>query len=1464
MKTVFKLILLLGLLNLTAITHASSGDPPPTGLPRFERLFEEQGLSRSSFHCAIQDRTGFLWFCTGDGLLRYDGYSLKAFQYDPARDDSLSSNTVYAIMEDRQGRIWVGTTGGGLNKFNPESETFTRYQHDPNDANTLSHNGVIALLQDQQGMLWIGTEGGGLNKFDPETETFSHYRRDPDNPDSLSFDTMWFLEQDREGMLWIATYGGGLDRFDPQTETFGHYRHDPDDASSLASDNVAALYEDSGGNFWVAGPGGLDKLDRNTGQFTHYTGDPADPDSLSQFGVWAIYPDRDGSLWLGSFGGGLKKFDPETGQIKQYMHDANNPNTLSSDLVWFVSQDQGGMLWIGTVSGLNRFNPRTEAFGYHTANSNAPMSLASSHVQTIAQDQSHSLWLGGTGGGIQKFDRAVGTVTEYNDDPDNPNSLSPGTESLLVDHSGIIWNGTYSRGLDRFDPQTDAVTHYRHDPNNPDTISDNRVVQVYEDRNGDLWLGTLNGLNRMDRQSEQFVHYHHDPENPHSISDDAIWAIYEDRAGNLWVGTYNGLNKKPPDSEQFESYFFDPQDPNSLSHNTVFALLQDSDGILWIGTGGGLTRMDPRTNTFTRFTEKDGLPSNSIQCILQDSEGGNLWLSTKRGLSQFNPALGSFKNYDFDDGLQGNDYSPGCARLSSGELAFGGSNGVNIFFPDRITDNAHIPPIVLTNFTILNEPVSLDQNLQQMTNINLDHQDSVFSFEFAALDYAAPDKNRYAYMLQGFDQDWVYVDSNRRFATYTNLDPGDYVFRVKGSNNDGLWNEQGVSVNIAISPPWWQTWWAYILYVLAAVGGVVGFVHRRLRTSRVQRRQLEIQVAERTQELADRSERLQGSEDRFATVMNSMQSLMYVADMETYELLFVNQTVRDIFGDVEGAICWQTLQGDQTGPCDFCTNEHLLEDGRPTGIYTWEIQNTVTGWWYYIQDRAIRWIDGRWVRLEVATNITERKKAEQSLQQAKEEAEEMRCVAETANRAKSAFLANMSHELRTPLNAILGFSQLMQRDSTLGASQRENLGTIGRSGEHLLALINDVLDLSKIEAGQVDLREENFDLYRMLLGLEEMFRLRAEQKGLTLVFECAPDVPQYVRADQGKLRQVLINLLGNAAKFTEKGGMALRVKRHRAKETGGQDSSLLLFEVQDTGPGIAPIDQESVFDAFVQTPSGREVQEGTGLGLPISRQFVQLMGGEISITSEIGQGTTFRFEVQVHQVQASAVPTIEAVRRVIGLAPGQPVYRLLVVEDNADNRKLLVELLEPLGFDVQQANNGQEGIEVWERWQPDLIWMDMRMPVMDGYSATRQIKAQAGAQAPAIIALTASVFEEDRAEVLAAGCDDFVRKPFREHEIFEMLHKHLGIRFVYAEQPETGPEMGKAVDKGVLTPERLQALPEEWLVALRDAAEKLNPRTANAIIQSIREQDEPLAQALFGLVKTYRFDSLQALFEETT
>ena len=493
--------------------------------------------------------------------------------------------------------------------------------------------------------------------------------------------------------------------------------------------------------------------------------------------------------------------------------------------------------------------------------------------------------------------------------------------------------------------------------------------------------------------------------------------------------------------------------------------------------------------------------------------------------------------------------------------------------------------------------------------------------------------------------------------------------------------------------------------------------------------------------------------------------------------------------------------------------------------------------------------------------------------------------AEAANRAKSVFLANMSHELRTPLNAVLGFSELMAHDSNLTPEQRDNLETISRSGKHLLALINDVLELSKIEAGRVELQEESFDLWRMLLGLEEMFRLRTEERGLTLVFEHAPEVPQYVRADGNKLRQVLINLLGNAVKFTEEGSVTLRVDSRtyglESKEYGSGSNgelptpySLLRFEVEDTGTGIAPEEMGAVFDPFVQTESGRKFQEGTGLGLPISQKFVHMMGGDLAFSSpppsshrvrtrvaEGNTGTLFQFDIPVALVGQSEIQGLKSKihpRRVIGLEPGQQAYRLLVVEDTDANRDLLVWLLKPLGFDVREAVNGQEAIAIWEEWAPHLIWMDIRMPVMDGLEATRRIKATPRGQDTVIVALTASSFEEEREKILSEGCDDFVRKPAREADIFDALTRHLDVRFVY-EETEGEQEKYKLSDierrMSNLHPELLTKL--EHATFLGDANQILN------LIDQIRTYDAAVADALTHLADDFEYTKILTLIQAT-
>ncbi len=615
-------------------------------------------------------------------------------------------------------------------------------------------------------------------------------------------------------------------------------------------------------------------------------------------------------------------------------------------------------------------------------------------------------------------------------------------------------------------------------------------------------------------------------------------------------------------------------------------------------------------------------------------------------------------------------------------------------------------------------------------------------------------------------------------------------------------------------------------------------------------------------ELKETQAALQESESRMGQITAAMRQVILLHDAQTFEVLFVNPA----YAEVWGRTCASLI----ANPASYIEAIHPEDKDYILGIIRDKTQSAFFNQEHRIvrPDGGVRWVWGRtfpirndageiYRVLSVSEDITERKLMEEALRQAKE-------AAEAASRAKSAFLANMSHELRTPLNAVLGFSELMAHAPNLTPEQRANMDIIGRSGEHLLGLINGVLNLSKIETGHTELHPEVFDLHAMLLDLNEMFRLRAEQKGVTVRFDFAPNTPRRIRADVGKLREVLINLLNNAVKFTERGTIIMKVESQESKSQA-PTSARLHFEIKDTGIGIAPDELNKVFEAFVQTESGQRSRQGTGLGLPISREYVRLMGGDLTVQSEFGVGAVFVFDIQVEVTGAE--PEVNGVlpdQQIVGLEPGQPVYRILIAEDDSASRKLLKLIISPLGLDIREATNGVEAVEIWESWQPHLIFMDMRMPEMDGHQATQEIKSQKSEIQTVIVALTASAFEEERDEFLAAGCDDFVRKPFHETAIFEILARHLGIRYRYAtpqdQEKSTGRDANQKKELEQLTAQTA-ALNPLWTADMEQAILEGDMEWMETLVAQIQNQAPAVAGQLAQLIYNFEHDEILKLIQ---
>lgn len=904
------LLLLLAALPQTAgaglASAPASRQPPPYATIRFEHLSIEQGLSQSSVPVILQDSFGFMWFGTDDGLNRYDGYQFAVYRHDPDDPASLSQGGIQEIYEDRAGALWLRTSSGGLDRYDRDRNRFVHYRRAESGIGTREEDFVWDLYEDRSGTIWAGTYLSGLFRYDRQNDRFVQFRHDPANPDSLSDDRVYAIYEDSTGQLWVGT-AKGLDRFDRTPGRFVHFRHDPADPTTLAGERVQLIQEDREGRLWIATFGsGLNLFSPASGRVTRYVHDPKNSQSIDRTTrIGELYEDRLGYLWVRHYDGRLDRFDPQQGVFKRFRHDPAEPDDaiasvgLGHDEVSFVREDRNGNFWVGTFGGLDWFDPERTQFVHYRHAPYDPGSLSDNQLLSFYEDRTGGLWIGTYGHGLNRFDPAQFNFPHYRV---APQALDAAENNVMLDvrqdRTGLIWIGS-TAGLSNFDRATGQVNRYRHAPQDPTSLSADRVWSVFEDTQGRLWVGTETSLDLLDRATGRFTHYKNTSDDAPAaygpitaILDDGtdglwlgvygrglerfdpetktfkhyeyhlgevqaslvfyweVWTVYRDHSGWIWVGTTRGLYGLEPDTGTTVYYSHDPQDPGSISGNEIHAITEDHMGRLWIGTwGGGLNQLDRTTGRFIRYMVKDGLPNNTVYCILEDG-AGRLWLSTNSGLARFDPDARAFKNYDTGDGLQSNEFNTGsCSGTPAGELFFGGVNGFNAFYPNSIQDSSTVPPVVLTALTREGRPLSPDRAVERLTELTLQWPEDSFEFEFAALSYTQPAKNRYAYMLTPFESGWTHVGV-RRFGSYTNLPGGVYTLRLRGSNSAGAWNDEGASLKITVIPPLWETWPFRGALLLALALMAAGAYRWRVASIESRNRQLALEVAERTLTIA--------------------------------------------------------------------------------------------------------------------------------------------------------------------------------------------------------------------------------------------------------------------------------------------------------------------------------------------------------------------------------------------------------------------------------------------------------------------------------------------------------------------------------------------------------------------------------------------------------------------------------------
>jgi signal transduction histidine kinase/ligand-binding sensor domain-containing protein/DNA-binding response OmpR family regulator len=1222
----------------------------------------DQGLSQNQVFCIYQDSKGLLWIGTQDGLNIYDGYNFKIVRHQPGNLNSLPDYAVNAICETDTGIFWIGTREG-MSRLDYHIGKFTHYTHNPDSSNSIVNNNIWFIKEDSEKNLWIATRNG-LSKFNPLNNSFENFQFSPSDTNSISHNFVFYIVEDNNKNIWIGGRGG-LDRYDLKRKRFFNYKLYPENPDVVSLNGILTLYIQNE-ILWIGSYSGLYSVNLKEIENDKINLRKHILDKSKQHSIRSIYGDKDETLWMGTLGTGLFRFKPETGETILYK-SSNKTGSISEDYIGSLLEDNHHVLWIGTSgSGLNKYNRASERFKTITL----PESEESkkSGVSSLLEDTAGNLWIGTKSGDIIKVTGQFTNNAKYRFYKTEKYLRTYFSQielkSILEDRNGNIWAGSFGNGIYIIDPKSDKVKRIRGDINNNNTIANDFIHCIYESSDGNIWIGTgAGGLNKFNPVDKSFVHYRHDPNNSKSVSTDEVTAVCEDKQGFIWAGTsIGGLSRLDPGNGDFERFTHNISDINTISSNRIICLYLDKKSDLWIGTfGGGLNKWNPESKSFIHYTTANGLPSNIICSILEDSFG-NLWISTDKGISKFNSELNTFKNYDYTDGLQGNEFLHGSGFKSktNNHFYFGGVNGLNIFNPNDFNAPGKLSDIIFTDFKIFNKSVlpgeesALSTNILYAKEITLSYDQNFITFEFSSMDFNNPSKNQYAYMLEGFNKNWINA-GNQRIATYTNLDPGEYIFRVKATNSDGIWNEDGISIRVILHPPWWQTWWAYILYAFAFAGILYGA--RQFELNRVKlRNQLEIKHFE-------------------------AQKLQEVDQM------------------------------------------------------------------------------------------------------------------------KSRFFANISHEFRTPLTLILGMLDRFQKKSVI-AKDKNDLQVMKNNAERLLQLINQLLELSRLEAGSERLQAIKTDLIKFVRRIIASLLSLAEQKKLMIKFNGIPfhqiqtisskeDNEIFVYFDREMIETVIYNLLGNAIKFSPE-GEEINISINKT----GRFAEIIIM---NTGVAIPEEKLPYIFNRFYQVDdSGTRGYEGTGIGLALAKELIELHSGEIAVYSSDYERDETTFVVRLPWGRThlkddevidlpSELPEVEKeliedqlFKAPIEVSTGSHSLKtdskiILIVEDHEELRKFLRENLEE-DFVVLEAEDGIKGLSTAEEIIPDLIISDVMMPKMDGYELCKLLKTNEKTNHIPVILLTAKAAAENKLEGLETGADDYLIKPFNPDELKLRVKNLIKIR----------------------------------------------------------------------------------------